>query len=282
MNVLSKLICSVTVLLTCATVPSLSAQVYSVGDTVENFALPACSNAEGTWKLYDYYWKENGGDPHVIFIDIFATWCNPCQEAAPETQEIYQDFRDRGLVVAGAGFDWGYPYSCDGWANTFGLGYPILDDGDKEGAWRLFGKDTPTTVVLDHHLKVIYHESGHNDAALRTVIDSALTAMEHSTEMQNEPSLPDQVRLHPAYPNPVNNRVVIRYTLPVAMEVRLSVYALSGRQIRTLVSGRRNAGTHTVQWDGRTGDGREVSSGIYLVRLASGFGNPVKKMTVLR
>jgi len=52
----------------------LFGQQYSVGDTVSNFTVPVCANGEGTWELYDYYYKENGGDYHVVYIDVYKSW----------------------------------------------------------------------------------------------------------------------------------------------------------------------------------------------------------------
>ena len=59
-------------------------------------------------------------------------------------------------------------------------------------------------------------------------------------------------------------------------------YTVSGQKIKTLVEGRRAAGYHTVRWDGKDQEGREVSSGIYLYRLRAGDLVSVKKMVVLR
>ena len=38
--------------------------------------------------------------------------------------------------------DWNQPYSCESWATTFGLTYPILDDGSGSNIYGLFGIGT--------------------------------------------------------------------------------------------------------------------------------------------
>jgi WD40 repeat protein len=68
-------------------------------------------------------------------------------------------------------------------------------------------------------------------------------------------------------PNPFNPQTTIRYALPNQAEIRLGIYDLTGRRVRTLVRGVHQPGRYSVVWDGRDQDGQEVASGIYLYRL---------------
>jgi hypothetical protein len=68
-------------------------------------------------------------------------------------------------------------------------------------------------------------------------------------------------------PNPFNAETTIRFDLPDGSEVRLIVYDLAGRKVRTLVQNYQEPGRHTVGWDGRDEEGRNVASGVYLYRL---------------
>ncbi len=74
-------------------------------------------------------------------------------------------------------------------------------------------------------------------------------------------------RLFPAAPNPFNPRTVIGFALDRDERIDLEVYDMSGRLLRNLASGRLNAGTHRVVWDGTDHRGRRLASGVYLVRL---------------
>ena len=77
--------------------------------------------------------------------------------------------------MVGAGFDWNQPYSCEEWASTFGITYPLLDDSNTD-IYSLFGVGfIPHNVVIDGDGLVIYSASGHNTNGITTAIDEALS-----------------------------------------------------------------------------------------------------------
>ena len=76
-----------------------------------------------------------------------------------------------------------------------------------------------------------------------------------------------RVRLGAPWPNPGTGTVRVSFTLAAAGHVRLDVFDVRGRRVRTLVDARRDAGRHDVAWDGRDAGGRPAPSGVYFVRL---------------
>jgi flagellar hook assembly protein FlgD len=64
--------------------------------------------------------------------------------------------------------------------------------------------------------------------------------------------------------------------------VRLDVFDLRGRLVRTLVDGALTAGRHEVLWDGRSDAGQEQPSGVYLSRLRSESREAMGRMTLVR
>ncbi len=72
--------------------------------------------------------------------------------------------------------------------------------------------------------------------------------------------------LKPNYPNPFTATTTIQYELAKSGPVAVSVFDLVGRQVLKLFSGNAGAGIHRLSWDGRDGEGRPVSSGVYFVR----------------
>jgi len=95
-------------------------------------------------------------------------------------------------------------------------------------------------------------------------------------------ALPRSLALLPAAPNPFNPMTTVRFDLPRAGEVRLAVYRLDGKRVRTLVHERRDGGRHAVVWDGRDGTGREAPSGVYVARLEAAGVVQAQRLTLVR
>lgn len=89
-------------------------------------------------------------------------------------------------------------------------------------------------------------------------------------------------RLMAATPNPFNPVTTLRFVLDRGSATRLSVFDLSGRRVRVLVEGFREAGGHQVVWDGRDQVGSEVASGTYLYVLRSCDVVESRRMTLLK
>jgi flagellar hook assembly protein FlgD len=83
-------------------------------------------------------------------------------------------------------------------------------------------------------------------------------------------------------PNPFNPRTEIAFGLQEPSECRLTVYNVSGRLVATLLDELRGPGTHRVEWDGRTDEGIEVGTGVYLYRLETDRGTSERKMLLLK
>jgi formylglycine-generating enzyme required for sulfatase activity len=115
---------------------------------------------------------------------------------------------------------------------------------------------------------------------------SGLTDSEGNLEILLTPTIvsentPQQFSLDQNYPNPFNPSTTIPYTLRMAGYVNISVYNITGRKVRTLVNGYQTTGHHTVTWNGRDNDGRNVSAGVYIYRIQTGGHTAAKKMLLI-
>ncbi|MDO9693578.1 MAG: FlgD immunoglobulin-like domain containing protein [Candidatus Latescibacteria bacterium] len=96
------------------------------------------------------------------------------------------------------------------------------------------------------------------------------------------PETPTVHALSANYPNPFNPMTRIDFALPTNERVRLSVYAMDGRLVATLVDASMAAGSHTVTWTGCDEQGRTVPSGTYFYRIQAGVFCSTHKMTLLK
>ncbi len=100
--------------------------------------------------------------------------------------------------------------------------------------------------------------------------------------------IPAGFELAPSYPNPLRLAElpqigVIRFGLPSAGTVRLTIFDLAGRIVRTLVNKENlNAGYHEARWNGRDDLGQPVTAGIYLYRLEAANFSASHKLILLR
>ena len=94
---------------------------------------------------------------------------------------------------------------------------------------------------------------------------------------------PEAFSLADNFPNPFNPTTTIKYALPQAADVELTVYNVVGQPVRTLVAEYQSAGRYAVEWDATNDSGHSLSSGMYFYRLeAGGEFLEVKKMLLVR
>jgi hypothetical protein len=88
--------------------------------------------------------------------------------------------------------------------------------------------------------------------------------------------------LHVCRPNPFGESTTIRYTLGRETAVRLSIYDVSGRAVKTLVDSKTlGPGAHQTSWNGTNDTGMKISPGIYFYRLETGSFTATRRMAVL-
>jgi CSLREA domain-containing protein len=97
----------------------------------------------------------------------------------------------------------------------------------------------------------------------------------YSGEVEVDIGSPDVVALRGNYPNPVRQTTTIRYELPQATHVRLTLHDLLGRRVALLVNRKQGAGRKSMQVE--TGG---LASGMYVYRLEVDSTVKVRRMTV--
>ncbi len=121
-----------------------------------------------------------------------------------------------------------------------------------------------------------------------TVVYSIPSTLDHRTTFSlvmnvptalnyNDNLVPETFVLLPHHPNPFNAATVMRYSLPHPADVKIEIFDILGRRVKTLVDERQQAGYHQVIWNAEN-----QSSGIYLYRIEAGDNVETRKMVLLR
>jgi len=77
-------------------------------------------------------------------------------------------------------------------------------------------------------------------------------------------------------------RVVVYFQIPESGRVTLRIINTLGQIVQMILDEDRNAGTYTIEWNGKNQHGLDVPSGVYFYSLHFGGKTLVKKMTLLR
>jgi hypothetical protein len=91
--------------------------------------------------------------------------------------------------------------------------------------------------------------------------------------------IPARFSLEQNKPNPFKGNTEIQFALPNASRVELGVYNVAGQKVASLASGSYPAGYHSIRWNGRDGQGRLLSNGVYFYRLEARGQNGQERLS---
>jgi len=158
---------------------------------------------------------------------------------------------------------------------TASLGMTVIDIGDLYRPVTLGGLMTTDSCAFPAVVGNLVLTTG---MALLTLP----TQCQVTTVVDTAPNVP-RIALSQNVPNPFNPTTSITWEQPWPAEVRLDVYDLAGRRVRTLVAGDwHDVGRHTAQWNGRDESGRSVATGVYVVRLRTAGAQASIRMALVR
>jgi len=100
--------------------------------------------------------------------------------------------------------------------------------------------------------------------------------------MGDKKDLPATFFLAAPRPNPFGEGTCIGYGLPIATRVSLNVYDVTGRVVRSLMDRELPAGSYTTVWDGKDARGRQLSNGIYFIRMQTDNQQFQRKVTLVQ
>jgi hypothetical protein len=156
---------------------------------------------------------------------------------------------------------------------------------DSVGSDQLFSINSqPMSIEPEGSVTVSFALIAGDD--LTELEDNAVRAKERYAAVLSTGSgagqLPVAFELEQNYPNPFNPATTIVFDMKVDGDVALDVYNMLGQKVRRLHSGYLPTGPHEIQWDGASGSGDRVATGVYFYRLSSADFSQTRKMVLLK
>jgi hypothetical protein len=102
------------------------------------------------------------------------------------------------------------------------------------------------------------------------------------SQIHHSTNLPMQFGLEQNYPNPFNPETTILFSLDNNGLVKLVIYDVLGRKVKTLADSKYPTGEYSILWDGRDEDQNQMPSGVYFIKLETGNSSQIRKMLLVR
>ena len=204
------------------------------------------------------------------------------------------DTPDGGMPI---GINIASPY--DTYSGIF-LAISNNEDGDRLDVWQFFNitswmaiEPTEGTINPDQAQELVFTLNTtdlimaetyagrllltHNAEDGGMEIPITLRVESQDIEEHENAILPLEFGLHPSYPNPFNSTTTIAYSLPIKASVKLQLFDLDGRMIRTLEEGNIKAGEHRSILNAS-----KLPSGLYLLRMETAKYSATQKVILIR
>ncbi len=107
----------------------------------------------------------------VLLLDFWASWCKPCRIEMPIVEKLYQEYKNKGLVVLGINDE--NPELMRNFLKESAVTFPLLlDDGEIMHSFKI--RAIPTLILLDREGKIAWHHVGTSgEGMLRRVFEEA-------------------------------------------------------------------------------------------------------------
>ncbi len=154
--------------------------------------------------------------------------------------------------------------------------YYSFDQGEN---WQIIGSGLPNLPVTDLDL---HKDSNKLLAATygRSMYYFDLTQLSTGIEKPKQ-QIPKNLTLFQNYPNPFNSTTTFSFQAKVDSKLKLEIFDLLGKKVKTLVDKQYNAGRFNIRWNGTNENGQKVAGGTYIYRLMNELETQSRKLQYL-
>lgn len=114
----------------------------------------------------------------VVFLNVWATWCNPCVSEIPHLNALQKEYGGRGFEIVGVSVDDTGTEGVVAFTKEHAIAYPVAIDPDGQIAELLGTTVLPTSVLIGRDGKIVWRQAGavleSDDARLKPMIEAAL------------------------------------------------------------------------------------------------------------
>ncbi len=227
---------------------------------------PAGNIESGTsWlEILSWEWADGGNFHHAANDTMLAgdweTWIHVAGTYDGTTWKLYKN----GILISSAEDTVGAVDVWEPWAiGATGSFAGIIE--------RCFAGLIDNVRIYDHSI---------SEDEIQSIIE--MEQAELSAVQQAAHRIPQQFVLRQNCPNPFNPVTTISYTLKRALVIRIDVFDVRGKLVRSLYNGQKTSGEHSIYWDATDNHGNLLPSGIYYYRLSSEDVTQTKKLIYLK
>lgn len=110
----------------------------------------------------------------VVVVNLWASWCGPCRREQPDLEQVWREYRDRGVRFLGVNVR-DQRAAARAFQEEFGVTYPSFYDEASQLAHELKAQNLPTTYVIDRDGTIVLRLTGTiDDVLLREILDATL------------------------------------------------------------------------------------------------------------
>jgi peroxiredoxin len=115
----------------------------------------------------------------VVFVNVWATWCEPCRQEMPSMQALYATLGGPDFEMLAVNADQSRKDVVERFVQTYKLGFPVLPDPDLQVADRYQVTGYPETFIINRNGVIVAHEIGPRQWDAPDTVAAFRKLMEH-------------------------------------------------------------------------------------------------------